>query len=265
VARRIFRNSVAIASLVTLLGLTTQNNEARAGAAAGGATEVTQIVNMVTLFAGELNRIRQVFEAGEQAWKQTEQRVRDVLAPVYAARQTIDAVRDSVNQGQAIAYSLANLDQVIRDRYKSFDDFMLENYRHVDFSGDIRQWSETTRDSISNALQGAGIQLEAIENGEQSTMDAIYVNLQNAEDRQRTLDVANQIGHFNNKQLQSLRQLVATQMQIQAAYFEQQNAIQTVERAKYSEFLNPTLVPAMAETIVGDEPVYPNITIPSIP
>ena len=112
-ARSIFRNSVAVTSFVIFMGSTTHVKDAHAGAAAGGALEITQSVNMVTLFAGELNRIRQVFEAGEQAFKQTEARVRDTLAPVYAARQTIDAVRDSVNQGQAIAYSLANLDEVI--------------------------------------------------------------------------------------------------------------------------------------------------------
>jgi len=44
--------------------------------------------------------------------------------------------------------------------------------------------------------------------------------------------------------MQSLRQLVATDMQIKAAYFQQETTIRQATEAGSSEFYNPTVLPA---------------------
>ena len=151
------------------------------------------------------------------------------------------------------------------ERYKSFDIFMEENYQHVDFAADIRQWSETTRDSITKALKAAGIQVNDMDY-EEGIMQQMYDNIENAEDRQATLDVANDIAHFNSKQLQSLRQLIATQMQITGSYYEQKNAIETAQQARMLEFMQPTLgdFPIIGVTI-GNDPTFPNLGNANLP
>jgi len=154
VARKIYRKRLiaVIGSLCVVASL--PHKSVNAGAAAGGSTEITQLVNMGVLVLDKIKQAQQLIEQIDQTRMKVRNLEKSILAPVYQAKQVIDGVRDTVREGQAIAYSVANLDQVIKDRYKNFDEFLDVNYTEFEFQDDVRDWAQATQDSISNALRG---------------------------------------------------------------------------------------------------------------
>ena len=212
--------------------------KAMAGAAIG-ATEPTQLLNNIQLIISYVEQVTTAAENVEQRIQEAENRVRGVLEPYYNVKQRLDDVRDTVRDGLGLAYSLQNLDQVFLDRYKDFDDFM-QGYNRIGFAQDIRVWTQTTEDSIKNALEAAGIQMESLED-EESIMDQLYAKAQTTRGREQSLALANEIAAMNTRQMQSLRQLVATDMQIKAAYYQQETAMMKATEAASGEFYQPTL------------------------
>jgi len=226
--------------------------------AAIGATEPTQWLNNIQLVISYIEHAANLAENTQTKLLKIENMARDVIQPIYDVKTTIDGVRDTVKQGLSLAYSVQNLDQVFQDRYKDFDTFMAGNYDRIKWVEDIRQWTETTEDSIESALTAAGIQMESIDDEDQ-IMQQIYDQINDGgQGHQKALDAANEINMMTAKQLQSLRQLVATDMQIKGAYFQQQTAIRKATEAATSEFYQPTLAP-------DPPPVVGNGTAVSLP
>lgn len=234
-------------ALACLLSLSVVSH-ANAGAAIG-ATEPTQLLNNIQLVISYVEQVTTAAENVEQRVQEAENRVRGVLEPFYNVKQRLDDVRDVVRDGVGLGYSLQNLDQVFLDRYKDFDDFM-DGYNQIDFTQDIRNWTQTTEDSIKNALAAAGIQMESLDD-EEAIMNQLYAKARTTRGREQSLAVANEIASMNVRQMQSLRQLVATDMQIKAAYYQQQNAMTKATESASAEFYQPTLVPD-PRPVVGD-------------
>lgn len=249
---KVVRNTCISALLVVSLNTP---QVATAGAAIG-ATEPTQLLNNIQLIASYVEQLENVIQNTRNNVLKVENMARDVLQPIYDVKTTIDDVRDTVSQGLSIAYSVQNLDQVFLDRYKNFDDFMAADYDRIQWVEDIREWTETTEDSIENALIAAGIQMESIEEEDQ-IMQQIYDKIDGGgEGHQKALDAANEISMMTAKQMQSLRQLIATDMQIKASYFQQQTAIRKASEAAASEFYEPTLTPPDPAPALGNSRTF---------
>lgn len=225
------------------------SGKAMAGAAIG-ATEPTQLLNNIQLVISYIEQVTTAAENIEQTVQENLNRIPGVTEPFFEVKQVIDDVRDTVRDGLGIAYSLENLDEVFLERYRDFDDF-LEGYTQIEFTENIREWTQTTEDSIKNALMGAGIQLETLEE-EENIMMQLYAKAQTTEGREQSLSLANEIAAMNVRQMQSLRQLVATDMQIKGAYFQQRTAQTKATEAAASEFYAPTLEPDVWEPTLGD-------------
>ena len=231
------------------------NTPVMAGAAIG-ATEPTQWLNNIQLVISYIEHAENLAENAQNNILKVENMARDYLQPIYNVKTTIDDVRDTVKQGLSIAYSVQNLDQVFVDRYKDFDDFMAADYDRIKWVEDIRQWTETTEDSIESALTAAGIQMESIDQEDQ-IMQQIYDKIDGGgEGHQKALDAANEISMMTAKQMQSLRQLVATDMQIKGAYYQQQTAIRKATEAAASEYFQPTLTAPDPEPALGNSRVF---------
>ena len=229
------------------------SGKALAGAAIG-ATEPTQLLNNIQLVISYVEQVTTAAENVEQRIQEAENRVRGVLEAPYQIKQRLDDVRDTVRSGLGLAYSLQNLDQVFLDRYKDFDDFM-QGYNRIGFSQDIRTWTQTTEDSIKNALEAAGIQMESLEE-EENIMNQLYAKAQTTRGREQSLSLANEISAMNTRQMQSLRQLVATDMQIKAAYFQQQTAMTKATEAASGEFYQPTLTPDLWRPVLDNSQTH---------
>ncbi len=240
--RKVVRCTCIVALTVSLLA------PKAFGSAVIGATEPTQWLNQLNLIASYIEHVTTKLQNIEQTKDAVLNSARGALQPYFDVKQRLDDVRDTVKDGLGIAYSVQNLDQVFLDKYKNFDDFRALDYDHVKYTEDLKTWTQTTKDSIKNALTATGIAMEGLDD-EEVIMQQLYAKARDGgEGRQKAIDVANEIAAINTKQMQSLRQLIATDMQIKAAYFQQETVKDEATAASKGEFYSPQFTP-------GDDPI----------
>lgn len=175
------------------------------------ATEVTQILNH-----GQL--IMQYLRQGEQLAneiKMYEDMLRNVkpvpgqtFGPISA---DINALANIVQGGQALAYSLGNLDAVFRRTYPGY------GYKSNAYYTNYRNWSQTSLDTTVGALRAAGLQGQQLQS-EQSVLNSLRRMAQNSDGRMQALQVLGQINEQQVQQLMKLRELMMADMSSKQAY-----------------------------------------------
>jgi len=145
-------------------------------------------------------------------------------------------------QGEAIAYSTADLDERFRSAYQGF-----EHYRSNPRDGEswqtyadlYRDWASHGQDSIRGALRAAGLQAHQFRT-ETAQVRQIEQQLMSAEGTQQALQAGSLIASHQVSQLQKLRQLLMSQVQIQGNYSAVQLDRQALEDATLQRLLAPT-------------------------
>jgi P-type conjugative transfer protein TrbJ len=175
------------------------------------ATEVTQILNH-----GQL--IMQYLRQGEQLAneiKMLEDMLRNVkplpgqtFGPISA---DINALARIVQGGQALAYSLGNLDAVFRRTYPGYA------YNANAYYTNYRSWSQTSLDTTLGALRAAGLQGQQLQS-EQSVLNSLRGMAQTSDGRMQALQVLGQINEQQVQQLMKLRELMMADMSSKQAY-----------------------------------------------
>ena len=175
------------------------------------ATEVTQILNH-----GQL--IMQYLRQGEQLAneiKMYEDMLRNVkpvpgqtFGPISA---DINALANIVQGGQALAYSMGNLDAVFRRTYPGY------GYNSNAYYTNYRNWSQTSLDTTVGALRAAGLQGQQLQS-EQSVLNSLRDMAQTSDGRMQALQVLGQINEQQVQQLMKLRELMMADMSSKQAY-----------------------------------------------
>ena len=176
-----------------------------------GSTEVTQLLNHAELVSQYIRQGLQLQEALKQTADMIENSelfTSQVFGPIMS---DINALSNIVQGGQALAYSLANLDTQFRSRFRGYA------YKARSYYADYRNWSETSLDTTRNTLRAAGLQSQQLQN-EQSVMAAVRQMALSAEGRMKALQVANQIAEQEVQQLMKLRELMLVDLQSKEAY-----------------------------------------------
>jgi P-type conjugative transfer protein TrbJ len=183
---------------------------ARAGVPGLFATEYTQLLNYAEL-VGQLekqvvmveNQLTQIADMTKHGLTITDQLFGTVGSDIANLRQI-------VNTGQALSYTMSNLDGAFRARFPGYSS--TTNYGQA-----YEQWSQTSLDSTLGALQAAGLQ-----NSQFDSDTALLKTLQNQSTssvgRMQALEVGNQIAENQSEQLMKLRQLMMADMQSKAAF-----------------------------------------------
>jgi P-type conjugative transfer protein TrbJ len=198
--------------LIALLVLFVVSADAPQRADAGAfATEVTQILNHAQLV---LAYIRQGLQLeNELAMYANMLRNTKNLSPQkFGAIQTdINALAQIVQGGQALAYSLGNLDQLFRTTFPG--------YRRTPtvYYANYQKWSQTTLDTTLGALRAAGLQGQQLQS-EQSVINSLESMSQTADGQMQALNVLGQISDQQVQQLMKLRQLMMADMSSKQAY-----------------------------------------------
>ncbi|MGB7298135.1 MAG: P-type conjugative transfer protein TrbJ [Burkholderiaceae bacterium] len=243
--RMVIRAGIVSTALVLSPGV-------KAGAVIG-ATEPTQLLNHVELIANYLKQVQKYINMVRRYQNMLQNTdFASVLANVVPPdmRALVTDMRTVVQGGQAISYAMANHRNVFRNKYKDFGAFAAATYGKVNFDQDYKDWSQTTNDSIVGALQAAGVQMDSFTQ-EQQVMDQINSKL-NSQSRNELLSAGGQIASLQVTQLQKLRALLASDMQITSAYFAQQNALGAAAVAETEKRFNIT-DPGNTPPIVGNE------------
>lgn len=200
------------------------------GGLTGGATEVTQLANNAELGAvisqearqvsNQLTQINNQIQQYQQLVNQYQNMVENTLTlPSHIWGQAESALTNLANivqRGEAIAYSMSNLDTQFQNKFQSYDDHLVRDYNRANFSAEYREWSNTNRDSIRGSLLAANLQADQFAT-ENSTLAQIQSLSQSSTGRLQAIQAGSLIAAQQVRQIQKLRQLVMAQIQMSAA------------------------------------------------
>ena len=239
--------SAALATILSV-GLT---GTAHAGAAAGGATEWTQILNNVQLIDLAGTNIEQVGQNAQQIAHQITQ-IENQLAQYQTMLQNLERLPDNiwgdavadlnrlqhlVQQGEGIAFSMGGLDDVLKDRFGSYADF--SGNLPEDFSSIWDSWSQTNRDTIAGTLAGANLTAEQFQN-EASTMAQLQRQSESAVGQMQALQVGHSIAGQQVEQMQKLRGLLSQQTTMMGTWYQSEQAQLDLRQTTYEDWTQPT-------------------------
>lgn len=245
------RSRGVLAALIATAMMTT--GPVNAGTPFTGATEWTQILNngeLVSLVgqSGEQigNQVTQISQLAEQIQNQIriyQNMLQNTLTlPSHVWGQVegdLNRLRNLVNQGQGIAFSMGNADDVLRQRFKSFADFKSGLDNGETFSESYRQWSDTNRDTIASTLRAAGLTAEQF-TSEEATMSQLRSMSQSAVGQMQALQAGHQIAAQQVAQAQKLRGLVSQQITMMGAWYQSEQAAKDLAQNRREDFFNST-------------------------
>jgi P-type conjugative transfer protein TrbJ len=195
--------------VLVLLVLTVQSPQwVEAGAF---ATEITQLLNHAQLV---MEYIRQ----GEQLANELNIYADMVKNSRTLSGQAFGAVMNDINAlaaivqgGQALAYSLGNLDQLFRQTYPGY------GYNAGTYYIQYRDWSQTSLDTTLGTLRAAGLQGQQLQS-EQAILNSLRSSLQGTDGRLEAIQVLGDISEQQVEQLMKLRELMMADMSSKQAY-----------------------------------------------
>ena len=195
--------------LLVLSGIAVQAPQpAEAGAF---ATEVTQVLNHAQL---AMTYIRQGLQLQNEIKMYTDM-IRNVkqlpnqtFGPITADLNALAAI---VQGGQALAYSLGNLDVQFRNTFRGYG--TTPNTYYVQY----RNWSQTSLDTTLGSLRAAGLQGQQLQS-EQAVLNSLRGMASNSDGRMQALQVMGQIAEQQVQQLMKLRELMLADMSSKQAY-----------------------------------------------
>jgi P-type conjugative transfer protein TrbJ len=209
-SRWLSRSATAAALVAALATETVGPASAHAGVPGVFATEYTQLLNYAEL-VGQLeqqvtmveNQLTQIADMTTQGLTITNQLFGTVASDITNLRQI-------VNTGEALSYTMSNLDSTFRVRFPGYSS-------STNYGQSYQTWSQTSLDSTLGALKAAGLQDSQFDSDE-----ALLATLQNQSQssvgRMQALEVGNQIAENQAEQLMKLRQLMMADMQSKASY-----------------------------------------------
>jgi P-type conjugative transfer protein TrbJ len=226
---------------------------ARAGAATGNATEWTQLLNNAELVSqtGQSaeqiqNQVTQIGQLAEQIQNQLkiyENMLQNTLQlPDYVWGQVegdLTQLQQIVSQGQGIAFSMGNIDDVLKQRFRSFSEFQAGLANGQSFSDSYQSWSDTNRDTIAATLRAAGLTSDQF-SSEEATMNQLRTMSESAVGQMQALQVGHEIAAQQVAQTQKLRGLVSQQVTMLATWYQSEQAEKDLAQTRREQFFNST-------------------------
>ena len=222
------KSLVAIATLVSVT--LPAPHPAQAGVF---ATEVTQFLNHAQLVMQYLRQAQQL----TQAIKQTTDMIKNskvlpgqIFGPISSDLNALGAI---VQGGQALSYSLANLDSQFKARFPGY------GYSGTGYFTQYQSWSQTSLDTTLGALRAAGLQGQQLQS-EQSVLSSLRSMAQTSDGRLEALQVMGQISEQQVQQLMKLRELMLADMSSKQSYQAAIIQKQATSEAATQRFFNWT-------------------------
>ena len=242
-----------LASVLIAVGLTAPT---RASGTLTGATEFTQILNNGELIAlgGQnaeqiANQVAQISNQVEQIANQIriyENMLQNTLQlPDHVwgqAQQDLADLQSIVSRGQGMAFSMGNLDDVLKQRFQSYAEFQNHQLTGEEFSSAYQSWSDTNRDTIGGTLAAAGLTSDQFAT-EESTMAQLRSQSESTNGQMKALQVGHQIATQQVEQIQKLRGLVSQQMTMMGTWYQTEQAEKDLAQTRRNAFFGSTAPP----------------------
>ena len=233
-SRWLAKGTSAVAMITVMGTATICPPPAHAGVPGVFATEYTQLLNYAEL-VGQLekqvsmveNQLTQISDMTKHGLTISDQLFGTVASDIANLRQI-------VNTGQALSYTMSNMDGAFKVRFPGYSST-------TNYGQSYQQWSQTSLDSTLGALQAAGLQ-----NSQFDSDFALLQTLQNQSTssigRMQALEVGNQIAENQSEQLMKLRQLMMADMQSKAAFQSEQVQVDATRQANSDMFFGQNQV-----------------------
>lgn len=224
-----------------------------AGGVTGQATEWTQLANNAELISlvGKSaeqvnNQITQISQLAEQIqnqlniYKNMLQNTAQLPNHIWGqVENDLKNLQNVVNQGQGVAFSMGNVDDVLKQRFQSFADMKSNLPDGASFSTTYQNWSDTNRDTIAGTLKAANLTADQF-SSEESTMSSLRSMSESADGQMKALQVGHQIAAQQVAQMQKLRGLVSQQMTMMGTWYQSEQAQKDLAQARREQFFSGT-------------------------
>lgn len=217
----------------------------------GQATEWTQLANNAELISlvGKSaeqvnNQITQITQLAEQIQNQLNiyqnmlQNTAQLPDHVWGQVESdLMHLQNIVSHGQGVAFSMGNIDDVLKQRFQSFADLRTTLPDNATFSSSYQIWSDTNRDTIAVTLKAANLTAEQF-SSEEATMNSIRSMSETADGQMKALQVGHEIAAQQVAQMQKLRGLVSQQMTMMGTWYQSEQARKDLAQARREQFFS---------------------------
>jgi P-type conjugative transfer protein TrbJ len=225
-----------------------------ASGAVTGATEFTQKLNNIELAAQVANsteqishQITQISQLAEQIQNQLNiyqnmlQNTAQLPTHIWGQVEgDLSQLQNIVKQGQGIAFSMGNADELLKQRFKSYADLKTGLPNSDSFSSTYQTWSDTNRDTISSTLKAASLTADQFET-EEDTMGQLRSMSQSADGQMKALQVGHQIATQQVAQMQKLRGIVSQQTTMMGTWLQSEQTDKDLAQARREKFFNASV------------------------
>jgi len=249
--------------LSTVLATMLLTSSLNAGAAAGGASEWTQIGQLIAdgidrgysytkqleEYATQINQYnQQIMQYRNQfdSYKNMLQNIGQLPQQQWDQfSQSVLKLKETVNFGEGINFAASSYNSDFNNLFKGYDNY-LEDAKsgNVDFTNTYKQLRTSTRDSINGALKSLGLQATDMQNDE-ATMRQLQTLSQSATGQLGAIQAANAIATHQTHTFKKLQQTIMSQANLQAQFMLAENEKIEIEKAlsktKVSEGIAPTM------------------------
>lgn len=154
--------------------------------------------------------------------------------------QDMQRVASIYNRSQALGRNIANLDSQFNIQFPGYQTYLQRFFQSSSRTTDAmpdryEQWSSQNFDNAKTAMQAAGINTSTFAD-EDKHLEQLVSRSQSSAGRMQAIQAGNEIAASNVQQLQKLRDLVATQINLQGNYMAQENERQSVSDAATQQF-----------------------------
>lgn len=233
---------------------------AAAGGVTGEATEFTQLANNAELIkllessgVQVENQVKQISQLAEQIQNQLNiyenmlQNTAQLPGHIWGqVEDDLKKLQNIVSEGGGIAFSMGNVDDVLKQRFKSFAEIKSNLPNAETFSSSYQSWSDTNRDTIAGTLKAANLTADQF-SSEESTMNSLRSMSETADGQMKALQVGHQIAAQQVVQMQKLRGLVSQQMTMMGTWYQSEQTDKDLAQARREKFFKAT-APSMNGT-----------------
>lgn len=224
------------------------------GGGIAGASEPTQILNNVELVLQYEKQVEQYatqLQSLTNHIQQTQMMIQNLqMLPATMWQKFANdvlALKNIVQQGQAVSFAAANLDSQFASMYKGYSNYessaaLALGNRNTTFAGQYRTLNASTRDNVNGALKALNTQMNALTTDE-ATMNLLQAQSQSADGQLKAVQAANEIALHQTDAIKKLQYTLMTQASTQAQWIATQNDQQTAKRAlseRRNQFSKPS-------------------------
>ena len=250
---------ITISTILTAAIMTTSLN---AGAAAGGASEWTQILQFGSDVVDRASSYTQQLEDYAMQLQQYEQQVQQYVNQYNSYKmmlqnigklpqaqwdqfsQSIMGLKKSLDFGQSLNFTASSYDQDFSKLFKGYDQYLASaagkttSQNAVDFQAQYKELATSTRDTVNGALKSLGLQAKDMENDE-NTMRQLQALSSSATGQKAAIQAASEIALHQTHTLKKLQQTIMTQANMQGEFMAKRNEEKELKRAATDAYTKP--------------------------